>query len=487
MDITIALIVIVVIYGILLFFDNFFKTCAHYPYIKFLEGTGFQIKFLTIRWQTKAFNRTLIRWGSYKLHFWNVWFNIGLYVSLALLPISVAILLYSILQHFLISNEHSQSYVLEPIVPGFNLPASEIGYYSATLIIASIVHELGHALAAVMEDVNLIEFGVSIFFILPVAYVNLATEKLFTIERKKTLRILCAGIWHNIVLSIVAFILYLSLPVIFSTTFYINKGVTVTDVAKNSPLIGAKGLVTGDVILKINNCRILNEEGWYSCFDEIKNHQVAFCIDEELIHSLDESVQLKHSANGNLDCCDGTKFENICFEYLDGNDRILELPTHVCLPARKVIEQSGFCTQTPQACPNNKYCFRPMPGNSTYLIKLTCKNKMVIYLGHPGDVYRTIQISPYVPKVIFTTPTVPDCITKFTKYIVIISLGLAVVNVIPFIYMDGQYILEVLGYILLRKKMGKTQYKVTVSVITIFFTLILFIHCTMFLYKHIFV
>ncbi|XP_056633297.1 membrane-bound transcription factor site-2 protease [Diorhabda sublineata] len=487
MDITTAIIVIFVIYGILMFFDNFFKTCAHYPYIKFLEGTGFQIKFLTIKWQTKAFNRTIIRWGSNKPHFWNAWFNTGLYVNLVLLPISITLLLYSILQHFLISNEQNSNFVLEPVIPGFNLPASEIGYYSATLIVASIVHELGHALAAVMEDVNLIDVGVSIFFLLPVAYVNLATEKLFSIERKKTLRILCAGIWHNVVLSTIALILYLLLPLIFSGNFYVNNGVTVTNVAKNSPLIGSKGLVPGDVILKINNCRISNEESYYECFNDMNTHQVAFCIDAELIHNLDESIPLKHSTNGNLDCCDGTKFENICFEYLENNDRILELPAHVCLPARKVIEKSTFCTQTLHVCPKNKYCFKPMPGNSTYLMKLTCKNKIVIYLGHPGDVYKTVQISPYIPKFIFTTTIVPDCITKFTKYIVVISFGLAVVNIIPFMYMDGQYILEVLGYILLRKKMGKTQYKVTVSVITVFFTLILFIHCITFLYKQIFI
>jgi len=34
-------------------------------------------------------------------------------------------------------------------VPGVNLPISDIGYYVATLITCSIVHELGHAVAAV--------------------------------------------------------------------------------------------------------------------------------------------------------------------------------------------------------------------------------------------------------------------------------------------------------------------------------------------------
>jgi S2P endopeptidase len=34
-----------------------------------------------------------------------------------------------------------------------NLPISDIGYYVATLIICTVVHELGHAIAAVRYDV----------------------------------------------------------------------------------------------------------------------------------------------------------------------------------------------------------------------------------------------------------------------------------------------------------------------------------------------
>uniref|UniRef100_A0A6P7FCM6 Membrane-bound transcription factor site-2 protease n=1 Tax=Diabrotica virgifera virgifera TaxID=50390 RepID=A0A6P7FCM6_DIAVI len=487
MDIITALIVIAVIYGVLLFFDSFFKTCAHYPYLRFLEGTGFKVKFLSITWQTRAFNRTLIRLGTSNPRFWNIWFSLGLHLSLILLPVSVLMLFYSISQNFVASDKQDTRFVIEPVVPGVNLPASELGYYGATLIIASIVHELGHALAAVMEDVSILEVGASIFFVLPVAYVNLATDKLFKIERKKTLQILCAGVWHNVVLSAAAFALYLILPILFSSTFYVNKGISVTEIAKKSPIMGAKGLAVGDVVFKINDCKVTDENSWYECFGEIKKHQMALCIDTDLIHNLDESVPLKHSENGNLDCCDGTKFENICFEYLDSNDGILELPSHACLPARKIVEESPhICTTFPHSCPSNTYCFRPIPGNYTYLIKLTCKNKMVIYLGHPADIYRTVEVSSYIPKFIFTTPTLPDTITKFTKYLTIISLGLAIVNIVPFMYMDGHYILEVLGYMLLRKKLGKIRYKVIVAVITAFFTIILAVHCVMFLYRNVF-
>ena len=34
-------------------------------------------------------------------------------------------------------------------MPGVNLPASQIGYYLMTLLVCGILHEVGHAVAAV--------------------------------------------------------------------------------------------------------------------------------------------------------------------------------------------------------------------------------------------------------------------------------------------------------------------------------------------------
>lgn len=48
---------------------------------------------------------------------------------------------------------------LEILLPGVNLPLQEIGYYIATLVLCTLLHELGHALAAVLEDVPVTGFG----------------------------------------------------------------------------------------------------------------------------------------------------------------------------------------------------------------------------------------------------------------------------------------------------------------------------------------
>lgn len=431
-----------------------------------MEGTGFQIRFFSIRWKTKAFNRTLIRWGNSRTHFWSFWFTLGLYSSLVLLPFAFILLLYSIFLNFIKTDASERTISIEPVVPGITYPFNQLIYYCSSLILCSIVHELGHAIAAVVEDVNIIDVGANMLFILPVAYVNLSTEKFASLSNKKILKILCAGIWHNVVLALGAYLLFQILPFVFSLMFELNKGVTITEMAKNSPLAGGRGLDVGDTIIQINNCQITDEYSWYNCLLPVDRHKLALCIQDELIHKFDESVPLKHLENDNLDCCDGSKPENICFEYLDSADGILELPNYACLPARQIIENSDFfCTLPPHSCPNNLYCFRPILTNTTNLFKISTNKKVVIYLGLASDIYRTILISPYIPRFLFKTTQLPDVILEFTKHIIVISLGLVVVNVLPCLYLDGQYILETLARMFLKKKVRKKSIKALLFIV----------------------
>lgn len=85
-----------------------------------------------------------------------------------------------------------------------DVPFNEMGYYTITLAICSIVHELGHALAAAREDVQLFGLGILIVFTIPIAYVQINNEQLFSLPLRNQLRITCAGIWHNIILATVA-------------------------------------------------------------------------------------------------------------------------------------------------------------------------------------------------------------------------------------------------------------------------------------------
>jgi S2P endopeptidase len=479
MDILWGLIVIAAIYLWILFMDRFFKSCSHYGYIQFLKGTGLEIRFFQFSWTTTAFNKLLLKWGSNYTKFQNLWFNCGLCASLILLPISIYLLLVAFFQNFSTS-AISEENIIQPVIPGVNLPASEMGYYSLTLLISSVLHELGHALASVQEDVNVINVGANFIFILPVAYVNINSDKLFSLNPWKRLKILCAGVWHNLLIAVFAYLLYTSLPSAFSLFFNFGSGIVASQIHEKSPLAGNRGLNVGDIILKINDCEIQDETMWYKCLSTLKTNKPAFCIEGDVIHNLDESVHLKHLENGVVSCCHSDNKGKLCFEYLDSKDSILELPPYACLPGRTVIEVStNFCTSDPHFCPKDTFCFRPVLTNNTNLYKIKRTGKPdVIFIGPASDFLRTVTVSSYVPKYSFLGTAVPDMTTKFLGYLSIFSMGLAIVNILPCLFMDGQHITNTIFHIIFSKHLRTTHIKGISAVVTASFTFLLVIHCT---------
>lgn len=144
----------------------------HYPYDAFLRNTGLSVNFMTLHWHSNAsaFNRMLIRWGatagnSCTRSFLVKSFNIGVLLSFLLLPIGIILLIITIFNGSETGTSGgaaaaaTASVQLEILLPGVNLPLQEIGYYIATLVMCTLLHELGHALAAVLEDVPVTGFG----------------------------------------------------------------------------------------------------------------------------------------------------------------------------------------------------------------------------------------------------------------------------------------------------------------------------------------
>lgn len=414
-----------------------------------------------------------------------------MYLTLIMFPFAVLLIVTALVQSLFVGSHYSseQNVLVEPVIPGVNLPASELGYYCLALLVCSIFHELGHAIAAVHEDVHLISVGVNILFILPVAYVNLGTEKFNSLNPWRKLRITCAGVWHNVVLAVLAYVLFCCLPFVFSSLFYVNNGVFVSEMYKNSPLLGQRGLSKGDTIIQINDCNVLNETSWEQCLKDMNAVKPAFCVESELIHELDESVPLRHVSNGIYDCCSANKNAHLCFEYLENNDGIMEIPPHVCLPVRSVLERSHqFCTNSVKNCLNNLHCIRPMLSNSTNLFKIKVVGKRdVVYIGLESDLLNTVEVSPYIPKYIFQSSVIPDVLTKLLKYLVVFSAGLALINILPCIFMDGQHIVNGLVHILLGTTLGSVHnINFTSLIISLCGTIILVFHCIFSVYNMIF-
>lgn len=119
-------------------------------------------------------------------------------------------------------------------MPGFNLPLSDVGYYILTLAVCSIVHELGHVLAAVREDVHISGVGLFAVLLVTASFAKINSEQLSMLHPRRQLRIFCAGIWHNIILALFAYFFLVMIPIFFYPVYEIGRGVSVQSIKEVS-------------------------------------------------------------------------------------------------------------------------------------------------------------------------------------------------------------------------------------------------------------
>ncbi|XP_037033731.1 membrane-bound transcription factor site-2 protease [Bradysia coprophila] len=457
MDAMTYLITVGIFYCVLWFFDSFFKSCMHYPYVQFLKSTGLTVKFLRLEWHTTAFNRTLIKWSNKCPRLFAMSFDLGVWFSIIALPV-----VFVVLVHQLISTRQPEpkeaEMVFEILLPGINLPINELGFYITSLAASSVFHELGHGIASVLEDVPVTGFGFFIFAIIPVAYTEIAQDQLNSLKTFRKLRVFCAGIWHNIILSLTFYIIFLVIPTIFAPLYHVNIGVSVVNIKTDSKLLGERGLHVNDVVTHINSCSVKNADSWYGCLFESLHQQPAYCISNDFVLNHDESTPVFHSNDGLTECCDATNKKNLCFEYIsESNVGVLELPQFMCLNVRNVIENSlDYCHKTIN-CRDN-FCIKPILNNATTVVhvkRLTGKD--IIYVGHPADLSKTIEVSDFVAKTKMFSTAFVDTIVLFLRYVVVFSSGVAIVNIMPCFAFDGQYIVSAVTHHVLRSVVPNRQ------------------------------
>ncbi len=112
-------------------------------------------------------------------------------------------------------------------MPGVNLPMSHLGFYMLTLLVCVVLHEAGHALAALRERVRLHGFGFFLFGIYPGAYVDISDTDLNSLSPLRQLKIYAAGVWHNGVIVLLSVLIFYTLPFLLSPAYVTHKGVGV--------------------------------------------------------------------------------------------------------------------------------------------------------------------------------------------------------------------------------------------------------------------
>lgn len=116
---------------------------------------------------------------------------------------------------------------------------------------------------------------------------------------------------------------------------------------------------------------------------------------------------------------------------------------YYCLRAREVFNlSSGWCLNH-GSCLANQSCLIPAFNNETESSKLILVKRRVadpiLFVGQPDEIYSSVHVSDYIPRT-FLEPRIIHSIDHLLRYIVSFSAGLAVLNVVPCVFMDGQHI-----------------------------------------------
>nr|SVE85575.1 EOG090X08FA [Daphnia pulicaria] len=445
MDVTTVLGSVILLHTFFYYLDRYLKGKNSQRYSSFLNRFPVQIDFMNVRWTTSMFNKALCSWAMMRLKFLSKWYNVGTVITLLLCIPSLILLGSTALVSFenMMTNKKEEA-MLQPVVPGVNLPSYDLPYYLITLLVCTVVHEAGHAIAAVSDQVPLVSIGLILWLIIPAAFVELPTSNVVGLSPWKQLKIYCAGVWHNIVLSAMAFAVLMMLPILLIPLFQSGAGVSVVNLNAYST-DGHHDFQVGDQLTQINDCHVTGVESWRLCLTAVLLESSGFCLDNSYLASSSSSDQ--------LGCCNDSELSrsHLCF---------LSSPNFVpkkyhCLRAREVSQLSSAWCSNHKGCSSvNQSCLMPSfhsesvnETDSSRLIIVKRKSAdPVLFAGLPNEIYLSVYVSDYVPR-IFIGPQFINFIEHLLRYISSFSAGLAVLNVVPCIFMDGHHIVGALSEI----------------------------------------
>jgi len=170
------------------------------------------------------------------------------------------------------TNEYDMSSVssaiITPIIPGINFPLRFAIIFWICYTIVTIIHELGHAIAALNEGLEIDSCGVFFAFLFPGAYVTIedAVKYLPMIPQ---LRIYSGGIFGNFAFALICYLI-MSMSSIGLTLggYYRPEGIIVSHLPTKSVLYN--NLHLGNSIKEVGNTPIRNTMDWLRAIDNVE-------------------------------------------------------------------------------------------------------------------------------------------------------------------------------------------------------------------------
>ena len=320
---------------------------------------------------------------------------------------------------------NTEELVFQPVIPGVTFPMSEVGFYAISLLLSTIYHEFGHALAADCLDVKLLGYGVLVIFLIPAAYVDLSTAELSSLAPNDQLKVYTGGVWHNVMLSSIAYVLIISYPYLLAPIYLQNEGLFVTNL-KNSSVTGPSGLEIGDLLISVNGCPVRSVQDFHFCLQNYA--QTGYCFNGQDLEKL-----------ACTQCCEEKNSSYLNFQ--NNHDT-----SQYCLHVRTAVNTSAtfcqsHCDDSSQKCLVPQLTF---PHESLFHIKR--KNQRdFLFIGYSSDLLTGItSMTDFVPKYAFMPITLPIVLEKLLYYTCSFSLALGLINIVPCLMLDGQFVAKTL-------------------------------------------
>ncbi|KAL0727438.1 hypothetical protein Bca4012_023531 [Brassica carinata] len=424
-------------------------------------------------------NEPIFRLGRRFSGVMKIWFSIGLGFGVASL---LLVTLFLLLQFHPKPLSNRLASAVFGFSPSTRVSLSGFVYVFVSTVVTVLVHELGHALAAASEGIQMEYIAVFVAAIFPGGLVAFDHDLLQSLPSFNALRVYCAGIWHNAVFcALCAFGLFL-LPVMMSPFYKHGENLVVVDVPSKSPLFGY--LSPGDTIVSLDGIRVHKPSEWLELSaildkqnTETSNaslnnlggsrrfhHGKGYCVP---ISVIEEGFKGKVVENRYVCPGDLTPFRSVpCSDVAARNE------VSVCLDAKDIVKLNkcgdGWLTRSDTddssgcVCSQGEMCLQAMQSPGVSWTEITYERTSsqdcsrhsefnasgcvgtFVFVGDLIAMSRSVQLTAYQPRWLsnFCVKSFPDIIERSLTCTFHVSLALVLLNSLPVYYLDGESILE---------------------------------------------
>jgi membrane-associated protease RseP (regulator of RpoE activity) len=180
--------------------------------------------------------------------------DIGIIAGLGILFTGLAVFSVNLITFFLPKTSDVTPIAVTPVIPGVTISLQTLPYFIVAIMIAALVHEFAHGIAARTEKVSLKSTGLFVFLLFFGAFVEPNEESLKQSSNRSKMRIMGAGGLANMLvvfLLLLVLIVPIGFPLLISGFYQMEpSGVLIVDTVENAPANQA-GIIPGYAITGI--------------------------------------------------------------------------------------------------------------------------------------------------------------------------------------------------------------------------------------------